>query len=95
MKTAAYAAVLNHSRRTSSTGEDEDRDRDNYNYVPVSLGEETPGREDPRFSTDLDAEHHILLEQHLREFRTSNSNRTWIVVMGALGVLLFFYLAIA
>ncbi|KAG4418790.1 hypothetical protein IFR04_008072 [Cadophora malorum] len=95
MKTAAYAAVLNHSRRASSTREDEDRDRDNYNYVPVSLGEETQGREEPRFSTDLDAEHHILLEQQLRKFRKSNSNRTWIVIMGALGVFLFFYLAIA
>ncbi|KAK0102966.1 hypothetical protein ONS95_000844 [Cadophora gregata] len=97
MKTAAYAAVLNHSRRTSTARDDEARDRDNYSYVPVPLREETPGpgQEEIRFSTDLDAEHHILLEQHLREFRKNNSNRTWIVVMGALGVFLFFYLAIA
>ncbi|KAG4439493.1 hypothetical protein IFR05_005029 [Cadophora sp. M221] len=93
MKTAAYAAVLNHSRRTSNTREDEGRD--NYNYEPVALEEETLGREEIRFSTDLDAEHHILLAQHLREFRKNNRNRTWMTIMGALGVFLFFYLAIA
>lgn len=97
MKTAAYAAAFNnaHSRRTSTTRED--GGRDNYNYVPVALGEDTaPGsREEIRFSTDLDLEHHILLDQHLRQFRQNSRNRTWVVIMGALGVFLFFYLAIA
>ena len=92
MKTA-YAAAFSHSRR-ASTAQEAEGGRENYNYEAVAL-EEDLGREEIRFSTDLDSEHHVLLTQHLREFRKNNRNRTWITVMGALGVFLFFYFAIA
>lgn len=94
MKTAALTAAYSRPERSSSIRED--RDRDGYNYETLPSAEEgTPGNEEPRFSIDLDAEHHILLNQHLKQFRKKGINRTWVVIMGAFGVVLFFYLAIA
>ncbi|KAL2061803.1 hypothetical protein VTL71DRAFT_7181 [Oculimacula yallundae] len=92
MKQAAYAAAFN-PRRTSTIRQDEGRDV--YHYDAVTSEEDTPGREEIRFSTDLDLDHHVLLAEHLKEFRKNNRNRTWMVIMGAIGVFLFFYLAVA
>ncbi|CAL3965195.1 unnamed protein product [Diplocarpon coronariae] len=93
----AYAAVVNRSSRASSTKDGDDRDGvGGYNYEaigPVSR-EGSIRPEDPRFSVDLDSEHHILLNQHLKEFRQSNRKRTGLVIMAALGVVMFFYFAI-
>ncbi|KAK2630449.1 hypothetical protein QTJ16_001269 [Diplocarpon rosae] len=92
----AYAGVIDRPSRASSTRDDDNQDRICYNYEaigPVST-KDLISPEDPRFSVDLDSEHHVLLNQHLKEFKQKNRNRTWLVIMGALGVVLFFYLAI-
>ncbi|KAI9054735.1 hypothetical protein LZ554_001886 [Drepanopeziza brunnea f. sp. 'monogermtubi'] len=82
--------------RTSSIRE-EDGDQHGYNYAAVPHEDEgmPAGDEEPRYSIDLDSEHHVLLKQHLKQFQRNSKNRIWIVVMGALAVVLFFYLAIA
>lgn len=84
MKQAAYAAAFNHPGH---------RDDDEHKYEALREGESL---EEPRLSTDLGTEeHHAALELHLKEFRKRNTSRVLVTVMGALGVVLFFSLAIA
>ncbi|CZT00704.1 probable 3-phytase B precursor [Rhynchosporium graminicola] len=91
MKQAGFIAASN-PKRTSTIREDEGKDV--YRYDALTSDEDTPFRDEIRFSTDSDLEHHILLAQHLKRFRKNNSSRAWMVAMGVIGVFLFLYLAI-
>jgi hypothetical protein len=51
--------------------------------------------QDCRSLTDVDVETQAVLEEHLRSFRKRNKRKWSIIVMSAIGLIVFFYFAVA
>lgn len=68
---------------------------DDYKYEDGIPSAEHLEVESRHPSADFDADHHPLLDHHLRDFKKRNKSRVMKTGMGALGIFLFFWLAIA
>jgi hypothetical protein len=76
------------SNRSNSSGDD-----GAHKYEAIPTAEREP--QDRRSLTDVDLETQAFLEDHLRSFRKKNKQKLAIIVMGAIGLIVFFYFAVA
>jgi hypothetical protein len=76
------------SNRSNSSGDD---GAHKYEAVPTADRE----LQDRRSLTDIDLETQAVLEEHLRSFRKRNKRKLAVIVMGAIGIIVFFYFAVA
>ena len=76
------------SNRSNSSGDD---GAHKYEAIPTADRE----LQDGRSLTDVDVETQAVLEEHLRSFRKRNKRKLAIIVMSAIGLVVFFYFAVA
>jgi hypothetical protein len=85
---AVFTRNNSDSNRSNSSGDDRAH---KYEAIPTADRE----RQDRRSLTEVDVETQAVLEEHLRSFRKRNKRKLVIIIIGAIGLIVFFYLAVA
>lgn len=83
---AVFTRNNSDSNRSHSSGDD---GAHKYEAIPTADRE----LQDRRSLTDVDLETQAVLEEHLLSFRKRNKRKLAIIIMVAIGLILFFYLA--
>lgn len=85
---AVFTRYNSDSNRSNSGGDD-----GAHKYEAIPTADREP--QDHRSLTDVDLETQAVLEEHLRSFRKRNKRKLAIIIMCAIGLIVFFYFAVA
>jgi hypothetical protein len=85
---AVFTRNNSDSNRSNSSG---DHGAHKYEAIPTADRE----LQDGRSLTDVDVETQAVLEEHLRSFRKRNKRKLAIIIMVVIGLIVFFYFAVA